>query len=41
MGDEYLVHILGRLSSIQLNLVYSGQSSVFQDWFSVFTGFPG
>ena len=25
MGDEYLVHILGRLSSGQLNLVYSRQ----------------
>ena len=37
MGDEYLVHILGRLSSIQLNLVspravpvFSGPVLVFQ-----------
>ena len=36
MGDEYLVHILGRLSSIWLNaglfranLVFSGPVSVF------------
>ena len=28
MGDEYLVYILGRLSSIRLNLVYS---SIFRE----------
>ena len=41
MGDEYLVHILGRLSSIQLNPVYSGQIWCFPGQFQFFTGFPG
>ena len=37
MGDEYLVNILGRLSSGQLNPVYSSKSGLFQ---VVFSGFP-
>ena len=41
MGDEYLVHILGRLSSVWLNLVYSGQIRCFFGPVLVFTGFPG
>ena len=35
------MHILGRLSSIQLIPVYSGQLLVFSGPVSVFTGFPG
>ena len=33
MGDEYLVHIVGKLSSSQLNLVYSGQVQDVPDSF--------
>ena len=33
MGDECLVHILGRLSSVQLDPVYSGQVQDVPDGF--------
>ena len=32
MGDEYLVHILGKLYSIRLNPVYSGRFPAGLDW---------
>ena len=38
MGDEYLVHILGRLSSIRLNPVYS---SIFWEFPPGFAGITG
>ena len=41
MGDEYLVHILGRLSSIWLNLVYSRQIQCFLGQFQFSLGFLG
>ena len=41
MGDEYLVHILGRLSSIWLNQVYSRQIQCFLGQFRFSLGFLG
>ena len=41
MGDEYLVHILGRLSSIRLNPVYSRQIWCVLGGFQFSPGFLG
>ena len=41
MGDECLVHILGRLSSGQLNPVYSRQIRYVLDGFRFSPGFLG